>query len=123
VPVKRLDDLRLGDVGLVKIDVEGHELAVLRGATDTLARNRAAVMVEAEERHHPNAVTAITELLTGLGYEGYLDTGDGRRPVEEFDPARHQNPANIGGHEDGWAAHGLYVNNFVFVPKGVKARE
>jgi FkbM family methyltransferase len=119
VPVKRLDDLRLGDVGLVKIDVEGHELAVLRGATDTLARNRPAVLVEAEERHHPNAVAAITELLTGLGYEGYFDTGDGRRPVEEFDAARHQNPANIGGREDGWAAHGVYVNNFLFVAKGV----
>ncbi|WP_139804584.1 FkbM family methyltransferase, partial [Mycobacterium avium] len=38
VPVKRLDDLNLDDVGLVKIDVEGHELAVLRGAAETLAR-------------------------------------------------------------------------------------
>jgi FkbM family methyltransferase len=119
VPVKRLDDLSLGDVGLVKIDVEGHELAVLRGATDTLARNRPAVLVEAEERHHRGAVAAITELLTGLGYEGYFDAGDGRRPVEEFDAARHQDPANIGGREDGWAARGVYVNNFVFVPKGV----
>jgi hypothetical protein len=96
----------------------GHELAVLRDAADTLTRNRPAVLVEAEERHHPNAVAAITELLTGLGYEGYFDIGDGRRPVEEFDAARHQDPANIGGREDGWAASGAYVNNFVFVPKG-----
>jgi hypothetical protein len=91
---------------------------VLRDAADTLTRNRPAVLVEAEERHHPNAVAAITELLTGLGYEGYFDIGDGRRPVEEFDAARHQDPANIGGREDGWAASGAYVNNFVFVPKG-----
>jgi len=121
VPVKRLDDLHLDDVGLVKIDVEGHELAVLRGAADTLTRNRPAVLVEAveaEERHHPNAVAAITELLTGLGYEGYLDIGDGCRAVEEFDAARHQDPANIGGREDGWAARGVYVNNFVLVPEG-----
>jgi FkbM family methyltransferase len=118
VPVKRLDDLRLDDIGLVKIDVEGHELAVLRGATDTLTRNRPAVLVEAEERHHPRAVAAITELLTGLGYEGYFDSDDGRRPVDEFDAARHQDPANIGGREEGWAAHGVYVNNFVFLPKG-----
>jgi FkbM family methyltransferase len=47
VPVKRLDDLHLDDVGLVKIDVEGHELTVLRGAVDTLARNRPAVLVKA----------------------------------------------------------------------------
>jgi hypothetical protein len=57
-------------------------------------------------------------LLTGLPYKGYFDIGDGRRAVEEFDAARHQNPANIGGREDGWAARGVYVNNFVFVPKG-----
>jgi FkbM family methyltransferase len=121
VPVKRLDDLHLDDVGLVKIDVEGHELAVLRGAADTLTRNRPAVLVEAveaAERHHPNAVAAITELLTGLGYEGYLDIGDGCRAVEEFDAARHQDPANTGGREDGWAARGVYVNNFVLVPEG-----
>jgi FkbM family methyltransferase len=115
VEVKRLDDLRLDDVGLVKIDVEGHELAVLRGAADTLARNRPAVLVEAEERHHRGAVAAITELLTGLGYHGYFEIGDDRRPVAEFDAAKHQNPANIGGREDGWAARGVYVNNFVFL--------
>lgn len=118
VPVKRLDDLRLEDVGLVKIDVEGHELAVLRGAVDTLRRNRPAVVVEAEERHHPNAVAAITELLTGLGYAGYFDIEGVRRAVEEFDAAEHQNPANIGDRQDDWQARGVYVNNFVFLPKG-----
>jgi hypothetical protein len=46
------------------------------------------------------------------------DVGEDRRPVEEFDAARHQDPANIGGREDGWAAHGVYVNNFVFLPRG-----
>ena len=121
VPVQRLDDLHLDDVGLIKIDVEGHELAVLRGAVHTLERNRPALLVEAEERHHPNAVAAITELLAGLGYAGYFDLGDGRLPIEEFDAAQHQNPANIGGREEGWAASGVYVNNFVFVPTGPTA--
>jgi FkbM family methyltransferase len=116
VPVRRLDDLELDNVGLVKIDVEGHELAVLRGAADTLVRNRPAVLVEAEERHHPRAVAAITEFLSGLGYAGYFDVGGTRRPVEEFDAIEHQNPANIGGREDGWAVRGVYVNNFVFLP-------
>lgn len=116
VPVKRLDDLHLDDVGLVKIDVEGHELAVLQGATQTLARNRPAVVVEAEERHHPNAVADITALLTGLGYAGYFELGGDRRPIAEFDPARHQDPANVGSREDGWAGHGTYVNNFAFLP-------
>jgi FkbM family methyltransferase len=118
VPVKRLDDLHLDDIGLVKIDVEGHELAVLRGATDTLARNQPVIVVEAEERHHPNAVAEITALLGGLGYTGFFELEDARRPIEEFDAARHQNADNIGNSEDGWAAHGVYVNNFTFLPKG-----
>lgn len=116
VPVKRLDDLQFADVGLIKIDVEGHELAVLRGAAETVRRNRPVILVEAEERHRPNAVADITALLTGFGYAGYFELGDARLPVEEFDPTRHQNPANIGGPDDLWAVHGVYVNNFVFVP-------
>jgi FkbM family methyltransferase len=112
VPVIRLDDLQLDQVGFVKIDVEGHELAVLRGAADTLKRNRPALFIEAEERHHPRAVAAITEFLARLGYMGYFEVNGIRRPLEEFDLAEHQNPANI----DGRARPATYVNNFVFLP-------
>ncbi|MEE3065404.1 MAG: FkbM family methyltransferase [Actinomycetota bacterium] len=117
VPVKRLDDLHLDNVGLIKIDVEGHELAVLRGAVDTLTRNQPTIVVEAEERHHPDAVAGITRLLSGLGYVGYFDVDDARRPIAEFDPTRHQDPANVGSRENGWAARGTYINNFTFFPK------
>jgi FkbM family methyltransferase len=112
VPVMRLDDLHLDNVGFVKIDVEGHELAVLRGAADTLTRNRPALFIEAEERHHPHAVAAITEFLADLGYRGCFEVGGVRRPVAEFDAAKHQNAANT----DRWATPGSYVNNFVFLP-------
>lgn len=116
VQVRRLDDLQLDDVGFIKIDVEGHELAVLRGAADTLQRNRPTLFIEAEERHHPHAVAATAEFLAGLGYTGYFEVDGIRRPIDEFDPATHQNPANIGGWKDGWAIRGIYVNNFVFLP-------
>jgi FkbM family methyltransferase len=42
----RLDDLELEDVSLVKIDVEGYEPYVLRGARETLLRCRPLVVVE-----------------------------------------------------------------------------
>lgn len=118
VPVRRLDDLGFTDIGLIKIDVEGHELAVLHGATKTLTQQRPVIVVEAEERHHPNSIAEITGLLQGLGYAGYFDLDGVRRPIAEFDPARHQDPANVGSQEDGWAGRGVYVNNFVFVPEG-----
>jgi FkbM family methyltransferase len=116
VPVRRLDDLALGDVGFIKIDVEGHELAVLRGATETLKRNRPALLVEAEERHHPDAVGAIAELLSTLGYTGYFDLDGTRRPIAELLPDEHQNPSNITGWKEGSVRRGVYVNNFVFLP-------
>jgi Methyltransferase FkbM domain len=116
VQVKRLDDLGLDNVGLIKIDVEGHELAVLRGAAHTLRRHQPTLVIEAEERHHPGAVAAVTEFLGGLGYTGYFDIDGTRRPINEFDPGIHQSSANIAGWKDGWATHGIYVNNFVFLP-------
>lgn len=116
VPVKRLDDLHLDNIGCIKVDVEGHELAVLQGATDTIERNRPTLLVEAEERHHPNAVAEVTALLTGLGYTGYFIDGGARRPIEEFDADLHQDPAHIGSWQDGWTTRGVYINNFVYLP-------
>jgi len=42
----RVDELELQNVGLVKIDVEGHERAVLRGMRATLERTRPSLLVE-----------------------------------------------------------------------------
>src|SRR4051794_20440051 len=57
IEVARLDDvigryLATGEViGFVKIDVEGHEHAVVEGATATIDRHRPVVMIETEFRH------------------------------------------------------------------------
>lgn len=45
VPVKRLDDVLAGrQSALIKLDVEGYELAVLKGATTALAGTRALIV-------------------------------------------------------------------------------
>ena len=46
VPIARLDDLVQGRVDLLKVDVEGMALQVLRGAARILAEHRPAVFVE-----------------------------------------------------------------------------
>jgi FkbM family methyltransferase len=47
VPVVTVDDVCAGEaVSLIKIDVEGHEAAVVRGAADTIARHAPSVVFE-----------------------------------------------------------------------------
>ena len=71
VPLRTLDSFGLEDVGFVKIDAEGHELAVLRGAERTLARCRPIVLLEVEDRHRPGASEDVSAFLRALGYEMY----------------------------------------------------
>ena len=44
--LRPLDDFGLSNVSLIKIDVEGHENAVLEGASSTIAENRPVVVLE-----------------------------------------------------------------------------
>lgn len=68
VPVTRLDDLGLTDVTAVKLDAEGAEYAVLRGARATLARCRPVLTLELEERHAEGCTWAVPAFLDALGY-------------------------------------------------------
>jgi hypothetical protein len=119
VQTRTLDSYNLNNVGLIKIDVEGHELAVLSGATETILKSRPYVIVEAEERHRPNAVATVRAFFSSRGYEGWFLLDGQRTTIEHFDIAEHQNPANIGGRETGWRRTGTYINNFVFAPTDI----
>jgi FkbM family methyltransferase len=57
-----LDDLRLPHrVALIKIDVEEHEVSVLRGALQTIERDRPIMIIEGHEGIYP-------EFFAGRGY-------------------------------------------------------
>jgi FkbM family methyltransferase len=46
VDIRTLDSFCFTDVGFIKIDVEGHELAVLRGAVQTIHCSKPVLLVE-----------------------------------------------------------------------------
>lgn len=117
VAVTTLDDFFAGRSSLgpnfVKIDVEGHELAVLHGARRTLARYRPAILVECEARHRPDHnVRPVFDFLESLGYTGTFFLNRERRPLAEFDPEVHQ---RLDLTNPGWLPR-EYVNNFAFEP-------
>jgi len=84
-------------IGFLKIDVEGHELDILRGAKKFITRNMPTMLIEIEERHsgvQPNI--AINE-IEQLGYKCFFVD-------DNFSLQRIQNPNE------------LKNNNFVFIP-------
>ena len=114
VRLARLDSLGLTGVDAIKIDVEGHEAAVIAGAAATIARERPTLIVEIEERHHPKQSEPIIAGLVARNYAcGYLrgqaferyESGriDDLQPQDKLPELGHGKP-------------GDYINNFLFVP-------
>jgi len=97
VPLRRLDGLGLGDLTAVKLDAEGGEYEVLRGARDTLLRCRPILSIEIEERHRPGSTWAVPAFLDALGYDAFWEFWGDWQPMAGFDRATMQraspNPA------------------------------
>jgi hypothetical protein len=73
VEVRRLDDLRLPAPDFIKIDVEGHELEMLKGAERTLRDKRPGLMIENRLSAQDTAATlAPLRFLESCGYALYL---------------------------------------------------
>jgi len=111
VPVRTLDGYNLRDVSVIKIDVEGHEMAVLRGARETIAREHPTLLVELEQRHHGHDIRSYLTEIEEVGYRGYfLNARRHLRPVRDFDPGTDQDVcrADLADHS--------YIHDFLFVP-------
>jgi len=68
-------------ISLVKLDIEGMELAALRGAVATLSRFRPHLLVEAQD---PDRFAEIARFLRDLGYR--VVTRWGKTPMYHFSP-------------------------------------
>lgn len=87
-----LDSLRLRSVALIKIDVEGHELEVLRGARQTLIDCHPALIVEIRPQHR----AAVARFMSSLDYQEHR--------LEELARARGS------------------AQNFIFLPRQASAQ-
>ena len=89
VETRRIDDYNLPDVGFIKIDVEGHELAVLAGAEATLARHKPSLLIECNDEHLPDAVKRLGSWLDAHGYNTVFRDGRELRPIQEYQREIH----------------------------------
>lgn len=119
VRADRLDNVYKGVAGFIKIDVEGHEQAVLDGAVETIARCRPRILVEIEEHLSPGGLARAQRFFSGLGYRGYYAHGDRLENIETFSPAEMQNPLNrvaLTSTLRERLQSTRYINNFIFLP-------
>lgn len=112
IRVTTLDQLDLGPFSLLKIDVEGGESAVLRGATRTLERDRPLIFAEIEQRHLDRPIGDVFRFVESLDYTiEFLDLNGQVQPVSSFDPDRDQDVGAIG------TSGSAYINNFFLSPR------
>lgn len=118
VPIVRLDD-ELGDqrIDFIKIDVEGHEISVLRGASAMLRKYLPPMLIEIEQRHLDHPIDDVFKEVEGLGYALYFIDGPKLRPVSEFDLERHQLCSVVENEFTPFSMPEGYVYNFCAVAK------
>ena len=115
VPTARLDAIVRQDVAFVKIDVEGHELNVLKGAVELLENSQPVFLGEAEERQRLRATRSIFEFFEERSYRGFFLKEGSATPIDQFSPLELQDASALlpdGGRKRGRS----YVNNFFFFP-------
>jgi FkbM family methyltransferase len=103
VETRTIDEYELANVGFIKIDVEGHEVAVLEGAERTIAANKPNMLIECNDDHQPQATKKLAAWLAAHDYEGYFADGGKLVSIEQYDHAEH------------WAKRG--IENFICVHK------
>lgn len=111
-PITTLDEHLSGAarVSLLKVDVEGHELNLFRGAEQTLKKHKPLIVFECEARHLTHHKPAdVFAYLQSLGYTGQFFSTTSLRPLAEFNLAVHQKSAG----NRFWDAKD-YCNNFCF---------
>jgi FkbM family methyltransferase len=104
--------MALQRLDLVKIDVEGHELEVVKGGEQTLRKHQPLLLIEIEQRHHGSTpIDNIWAFIEGLGYQGFFLNRQSLEfdPVETFSVPLHQRHEDMGTHR--------YINNFLFISR------
>jgi len=115
VDVIQLDDFVFSKnltPALLKVDVEGFEYQVFKGAEKVLKTYKPHLVFECEQRHcNGHTVNDVINYLLNLGYKGFFVYKGNLKPVTEFSVEKYQSEELLkAGVKKG------YSNNFIFKP-------
>tara|TARA_B100000401_G_scaffold397402_1_gene307491 strand:- start:84 stop:857 length:774 start_codon:yes stop_codon:yes gene_type:complete len=92
IKMKKLDDIEIGNkIGLIKIDVEGHEKNVLQGGIKTVKNNKPVLLVEIEERHTKTSITEIITFINSIGYKAFISKENDLIEIEKVKDLNKEN--------------------------------
>ena len=110
VECKKIDSLNIEKIGLIKIDVEGHEIQVIEGAKDTLVKQKPNLIIENEIVHQEDT-SKLFKQIKDFGYEIYYAvSNDKMKKISKFSEInelqKFPNTKRIG-----------YIQNFICIHK------
>lgn len=105
-----IDDENHQNVGFIKIDVEQHELAVLRGAMDTVRRCRPVIMTEVSPLLYDSGLQDVFSFVTDESYEGWFRFNKRYYPLASYSREIH-------AREENWGGPMFMGNNLIFSPR------
>jgi len=69
IQIKTLDSFELTDIDFIKIDVDGYEDLLVKGAQETIAANTPVINIEMKRAKRPDVVRVAEKILKNLGYK------------------------------------------------------
>ncbi|MDC3171707.1 FkbM family methyltransferase [Pelagibacteraceae bacterium] len=109
IQCRKLDSLKLENIGLIKIDVEGFEMEVIMGAQDVIKEHKPVMIIE-NEIVHTKDTNELFSVMDEMGFDKYFCNRSGKlEQIKNFSIKDHQiNAANKDID---------YIQNYIFIPK------
>ena len=99
---------------VIKIDVEGHELSVLKGAEMYISNYHPTLIIEIEQRHHKNInIESVFESFKVKGYKCYYYS---KKQSQLFS---YENKTHLTNTKDYFGKRD-YINNYIFIHQSNK---